>query len=322
LRLKQTLEQKLYGDWYDILRAWEQDGKSLTKSMVIKNKVEERIRTFNGIPDNCRGITWQIISSCKYIRSAHDEQLYYALLERPSEYETIIEKDINRSFPTSDFHHRMKKDNRISALYNVLKVYSNWDTSFGYCQGMNFIVGMLLMYMDQESAFWMLVVIMQSNKMVGLYQKGPLLPYVINHFEREFKMLYPALYTHFEEQNVHAVMYLTEWFTTMFVYNLPIETVAYIWDVFFFGVGFQTLFQVGLAILKIFQGTLLQQGMEDILSTLKKKLRLLSRREIIQVAQKIQLSKPTLNFFDSLDVKCQKNDEYSCRLQCTINLQV
>jgi hypothetical protein len=101
----------------------------------------------------------------------------------------------------------------------VLKVYSNWDTSFGYCQGMNFIVGMLLMYMEQEvifdeffswmkSAFWMLVVIMQNHKMVGLFQvhveklclhlkKGPLLPYFINHFDKEFKQFLPNLHSHF-----------------------------------------------------------------------------------------------------------------------------
>ena len=35
---------------------------------------------------------------------------------------------------------------------------------------MNFIVAMLLMYMDQEAAFWMLVVVMQTHKMVGLFQ--------------------------------------------------------------------------------------------------------------------------------------------------------
>ena len=39
---------------------------------------------------------------------------------------------------------------RLSSLFNVLKAYSNWDPSLGYCQGMNFIVGFLLMYVDQE----------------------------------------------------------------------------------------------------------------------------------------------------------------------------
>ncbi len=34
-------------------------------------------------------------------------------------------------------------------------------------------------------------------------------------------------------------MYVTEWFTTMFVYNLSRETVALIWDLFFYDEGYQ-----------------------------------------------------------------------------------
>ena len=40
----------------------------------------------------------------------------------------------------------------------------------------------------------------------------------------------------------------------MFVYSLPIETVARIWDIFLFGDGPKVLFQVSLALLKIHQG--------------------------------------------------------------------
>lgn len=50
------------------------------------------------------------------------------------------------------------------------------------------------------------------------------------------------------------VTYSTEWFTTMFVYSLPMETTARIWDIFFFGDGPQVLFRVALAILKIYEG--------------------------------------------------------------------
>jgi hypothetical protein len=53
---------------------------------------------------------------------------------------------------------------------------------------------------------------------------------------------------------VTPVTYSTEWFTTMFVYSLPIETTARIWDIFFFGDGPQVLFRVGLALLKIYEG--------------------------------------------------------------------
>lgn len=50
------------------------------------------------------------------------------------------------------------------------------------------------------------------------------------------------------------MMYIMEWFTTMFVYNLPIETTAQIWDLFLFGNGHKVLFKVALALLKIYEG--------------------------------------------------------------------
>jgi hypothetical protein len=44
----------------------------------------------------------------------------------------------------------MKEGNKLDSLFNVLKAYSNWDPGLGYCQGMNFVVAQLLIYMDQE----------------------------------------------------------------------------------------------------------------------------------------------------------------------------
>jgi hypothetical protein len=43
----------------------------------------------------------------------------------------------------------------------------------------------------------MLLVIMQHFKMVGLYQRGPLLHYYLNLFDNEVKVLFPKLYSHF-----------------------------------------------------------------------------------------------------------------------------
>jgi len=42
-------------------------------------------------------------------------------------------------------------------LRRVLRSYSLYDKDLGYCQGMNFVTAMFLMYMSEEDAFWMLV---------------------------------------------------------------------------------------------------------------------------------------------------------------------
>ena len=46
-------------------------------------------------------------------------------------------------------------------LYNVLLAYANYDNEVSYVQGMNYIVGMLLFYnQDEEQVFWCLYQLM------------------------------------------------------------------------------------------------------------------------------------------------------------------
>lgn len=39
----------------------------------------------------------------------------------------------------------------------------------GYCQGMNFIVGRMLQYMNEEEAFWTLTMIIETMLPVDFY---------------------------------------------------------------------------------------------------------------------------------------------------------
>lgn len=67
-----------------------------------------------------------------------------------AEVERDIRKDLHRSYPTQKlFTYREKETNELTLgekqLYNVLKAISNNYPRIGYCQGMNFIVGYLLL---------------------------------------------------------------------------------------------------------------------------------------------------------------------------------
>lgn len=64
----------------------------------------------------------------------------------------MISKDINRTFPehalfTESGHMR-------GALFNVLRAYALYNPDVGYCQGMGFMAGMLVLYMNEEDAFF------------------------------------------------------------------------------------------------------------------------------------------------------------------------
>ncbi len=39
LHLKQTLEEKLHGDWYAVIKLWEESGHSPTTAVLVRQKV-------------------------------------------------------------------------------------------------------------------------------------------------------------------------------------------------------------------------------------------------------------------------------------------
>ena len=41
-------------------------------------------------------------------------------------------------------------------------MYSFHNEKLGYCQSMNFVVAMLLLNMDEENAFWTLVIMLED----------------------------------------------------------------------------------------------------------------------------------------------------------------
>lgn len=48
-------------------------------------------------------------------------------------------------------------------LTNIIKAYGNQDPELSYCQGYNYIVSLLLLYVqDEEMTFWCLFVIMNN----------------------------------------------------------------------------------------------------------------------------------------------------------------
>lgn len=65
----------------------------------------------------------------------------------PSIYEQAIEKDLTRTFPEEEFF--QKKEN-LDKLKNILIAFSRRNSSIGYTQGFNFIVGRILEIVEDE----------------------------------------------------------------------------------------------------------------------------------------------------------------------------
>jgi hypothetical protein len=95
----------------------------------------------NGIPAALRGMMWQLMSASK---DPELEQTYSQLLRLPSIHEKAIIRDLNRTFPTHEFFND-KAGIGQNNLLNIMKAYSLYDDEVGYCQGMAFVVGPLLL---------------------------------------------------------------------------------------------------------------------------------------------------------------------------------
>lgn len=106
-----------------------------------------------GIPPPLRGVVWVSMVG------ARDEDLakeFDKLVLESSPYETLIGKDVGRSFPGVEMFKDPKGEGQ-RMLGRVLKCFSLYDKEIGYCQGLGFLVGPLLMHMGDRDAFCVLV---------------------------------------------------------------------------------------------------------------------------------------------------------------------
>ena len=133
----------------DLWAALVQDYRNTAQRLptLTSNKIR------SGIPAPLRGVVWVSMAGARDI--AIEEQ-FDKLSNESSPYETIINKDIGRSFPGVDMFRDPEGDGQ-KMLARVLKCYSLYDKEIGYCQGLGFLVGPLLMNMGDKQAFCVLV---------------------------------------------------------------------------------------------------------------------------------------------------------------------
>ena len=184
--------------------------------------------------------------------------------------EHIIIRDLTRTFPTHVFYSQRHGAGQ-RALFNVLRAVSIYNVQTGYVQGMGFIVAVLLLYMSEEEAFWTFIAILKgglnsvgavpsrvsrgnasgdseivigiTDAMTGLYAPGmPLLKQYMFQFEFALNRICPALAKHMEEQCAIPTMFCSQYFLTLFTYDLPFDLLLRVWDIFF-SEGMKTVFR-------------------------------------------------------------------------------
>mmetsp|Transcript_28765 Transcript_28765/g.52419 ORF Transcript_28765/g.52419 Transcript_28765/m.52419 type:complete len:356 (+) Transcript_28765:71-1138(+) len=259
-----------------------------------KNPPRCKILIRQGIPEFLRGSVWQKLALSRELLQKHPKDLYDQMRgAKAAPCEGEIVRDIHRTFPKHVLY-REKQGLGQEQLYNVLRAYSVFNAEVGYCQGMGFICGLLLMYMREEDAFLMLISLLDNYRMAGLFMPNlPLLNKYFFQLQRLLEMHMPMLFNHLGQQGVEPTMYASQWFLTVCIYNFPFSTVVRVWDIFL-AEGVKIIFRIALALLKLNQEALLNESFEQILQTLKQAPSRVESEQLIQVALAIKLKNTAL----------------------------
>ncbi|XP_064455588.1 growth hormone-regulated TBC protein 1-A-like [Ornithodoros turicata] len=242
----------------------------ISKDRPIKKgwKVKRYVR--KGIPKEHRKQVWMIISGAQTLRDLQPG-LYRTLLQTHWQQEIVesIRIDVPRTFPDNIFFRNEHDGNRL-ALFDILAAHAHHQDSPGYCQGLNFVAGLLLLTTeDAEVTFWLLHVMVTqilpdyyTNDMLGLLTDIEVLAELIS-------MKAPPVYEHLRKHGVSWALLTTKWFVCLFAEVLPIETVLRIWDSLFYE-GSKILFRVAITLIIINQDRILAApGFTEITTVFK-----------------------------------------------------
>eukprot|EP00826_Nyctotherus_ovalis_P026380 TRINITY_DN2060_c0_g1_i18.p1 TRINITY_DN2060_c0_g1~~TRINITY_DN2060_c0_g1_i18.p1 ORF type:complete len:404 (+),score=88.90 TRINITY_DN2060_c0_g1_i18:627-1838(+) len=187
-----------------------------------------------------------------------------------------------------------------AALRNVLTAFTVYNPRLGYCQGMNFIAGFLLIISGfrEEESFWAFTSIMthkiggdliRVEGIEGFYSENfPLLRVMNGLFAELLGKIAPALKVHFTDIQLSEELWLSKWLSMLFLHNLPMSHCIRAWD-YFIANGASGILRVSVSVLKQLSHKLLEADFGEAFEILKslKDGGLPAAEKVISTAEKI-----------------------------------
>ncbi|XP_039221790.1 TBC1 domain family member 4 isoform X1 [Crotalus tigris] len=261
----------------DVINIW--DKKLLNCRAKIRCDVEDIHTTLkDGVPKSRRGEIWQFLAVQHRVRHRLPNKQqppdisYQDLLKQLTAQQHAILVDLGRTFPTHPYFSAQLGAGQLS-LFNLLKAYSLLDKEVGYCQGISFVAGVLLLHMSEEQAFEMLKFLMYDLGFRKQYRPDMMsLEIQMYQLSRLLHDYHRDLYHHLEENEISPSLYAAPWFLTLFASQFPLGFVARIFDIIFLQ-GTEVIFKVALCLLSTQEERIMScETFESIVEFLKNTL--------------------------------------------------
>ncbi|KAF5096773.1 hypothetical protein D0Z00_002671 [Geotrichum galactomycetum] len=216
------------------------------RNIVMRVPKYANIMVRSGIPPALRGFAWKSMAEAG---SPTLESLYDSLAAEWTPFVKIIGRDLNRTFPDIQMFRENGGAGQMK-LGRVLRAYSAYDMQVGYCQGLTFLTGPLLLHMDDRDAFCVLVKLMEDYELRTMFTADMAgLQVRMYQFENLFADEFPDLYEHFTTLGVNSI-YASQWFLSFFAVTCPLGMLVRIFDITFAEGAIPTIMRVALSILK------------------------------------------------------------------------
>ncbi|KAM5354507.1 hypothetical protein ACJ41O_001154 [Fusarium nematophilum] len=271
-----------------------------------------------GIPPEWRGAAWFYYAGGPAILAQHSGLYDKLTTKRAKDVDAeAIERDLHRTFPDNikfkppgggqtasssargsqstmtdstrssspTPHNTDGETPMITSLRRVLHAFAVYNPRIGYCQSLNFLAGLLLLFVEtEEQCFWLLnvitVIYLPGTHEMNLEGSKIDLGVLMSEMRTSMPAIWDKVGGELEadpnsrpstsksirltrsrrkelarmstatDRLPPITLCMTAWFMSCFIGTLPIETTLRVWDVFFYE-GSKTLFRIALAIFKL-----------------------------------------------------------------------
>lgn len=202
-------------------------------------------------------------SVCNLQAKSWWSQVYYELLFRANEkladcesiddieksHKNVMEiiKDVPRTLSNYDvfsYHALIRK------VYRVLLAFLEYNNGVEYVQGMNAIVGSLWVHVDESTAFWLFIELLENYNLDDVYSTNLTgmhlyLAQIKLLVQRKFK----KVHDHMMELGIKYEMFAVNWVISLFWSYMPLHMTVIFWKKFF-SEGWDAFYKVVFKVFK------------------------------------------------------------------------